>query len=59
MRNPGQLYIVGISVPGLSGTPPVVAQDIYKWMDDAGLVNYADIVPPNVTAQLLYQRYFL
>ena len=58
MRNPGQLFIVGISVLGLSGAPPVVAQDIYKWMDDGGLVNYADIVPPNVTAQLLDQRIF-
>lgn len=58
MRKPGQLFIVGISVFGLSGTAPVVAQDIYKWMDDAGLVNYADVVPPNVTAQLLDQRIF-
>jgi len=50
MRNPGQLFIAGISVLGLSGAPPVVAQDVYKWTDDGGLVNYADIVPPNVTA---------
>ena len=46
MRNPGQLFIAGISVLGLSGAPPVVAQDVYKWTDDGGLVNYADIVPP-------------
>jgi len=58
MRNPGQLFIVSVSVLGLSGTPPVVAQDIYKWKDDVGLVNYADVVPPNVTAQLLDQRIF-
>lgn len=58
MRNPGQLFIVGITVLGLSGTPPVGAQDIYKWMDDGGLVNYSDVVPPNVTAQLLDQRIF-
>ena len=49
MKNPRQLFIVGISVLGLSGAPSAFAQDIYKWMDDEGLVNYADVVPPNVT----------
>ena len=58
MRNPRQLFIVGISVLGLFGPPPAVAQDIYKWMDDGGLVNYSDVVPPNVMAQLLDQRIF-
>ncbi|MGD2056364.1 MAG: DUF4124 domain-containing protein [Gammaproteobacteria bacterium] len=58
MGNPGRLFRVGISVFGLSGPLPAVAQDIYKWVDDAGLVNYADEVPANVRAQLLDQRVF-
>jgi hypothetical protein len=58
MRNPRQLIIVSISMLGLSDLAPAVAQDIYKWVDDEGLVNYADVVPPNVTAQLLDQRIF-
>lgn len=58
MRNPGQLIIVGISVLGLFGPLSADALDIYKWVDDEGLVNYADVVPTNVTAQLLDQRIF-
>jgi hypothetical protein len=58
MRNPGRLFSVGISVLGLSGPLPAAAQDIYKWVDEGGLVNYADFVPANVGAQLLDQRIF-
>lgn len=43
---------------GLSAPLLAVAQDIYKWVDDGGRVNYADEVPANVNAQLLDQRIF-
>ena len=58
MRNPGRLFRVGISVVGLSGPLPAVTQDIYRWVDDEGLVYYADVVPANVSAQLLDHRIF-
>ena len=58
MRNPGGLFSIGLSVLGMSGSLPAAAQDIYKWVDDGGVVNYADVVPLNVTAQLLDQRIF-
>ena len=58
MRNPGRLFSIGISMLGLSGPLPAVAQDIYKWVDDGGVVNYGDVVPLNVTAQLLDKRIF-
>ena len=58
MRNHGWLLSVGMSVLGLSAPLPAVAQDIYRWVDTGGVVNYADVVPVNVTAQLLDQRIF-